>query len=234
MIKRIKRSGNLSELAFKEIRNYITENKLKVGDKLPSEAKLTYQLGCSKSAVREALKSSEALGIIKVVHGKGAIINRFNFDVIFQNLPYHLQVNKHDLEELLEIREAFEVYFLDKVIDKISSQTISRLQKLVAKMETMAEKGELRDEEDIEFHRLLCESSDNTAALKLLRVFWSFLSKASYVPGYKMDPVVTAKEHREILNAVEEHDVGRAKEAMKNHFSELKERLRDNVKKKRR
>ncbi len=227
MLKRIKKEQTLAELALKEIRDYIVRANLKPGDKLPSEAELVHQLGCGKSSVREALKSLEALGIIKIIHGTGAVVNKFDFNVIFENLPYHLQVSRHDLQELFEIREAFEIYFLDRAIETINSQKIAQLEKLVRKMEEAAREGKSFGREDFMFHQLLFESLNNAAALKLMRVFWDFLFRSRCIPANSTEPVPTAESHRRILDAIKEHDVIKAQKAMKDHFSEIKRRFQN-------
>lgn len=232
MLKSIKRNENLSKMAFREIKDYILRSGLKPGDKLPSEAELSRQLGCGKSPVREALRSLETLGIIKVVHGTGAILSIFNFEVFFENLTYDLQSNRHDLEELFEIREAFETFFLDRIIAKINSKTISRLEKLTGEMEEAAQRGTNFNAQDFEFHRLLFESLDNVAALKLLRTFWNFLRKSRSISPTTSTPRVTAKSHRKILDAIKEGDILQAKEAMREHFLELQERFRARQEKK--
>ncbi len=227
MINRVKRKEGLVELVFKEIKDYIVRAKLKGGDRLPSEAELAHQLGCGKYPVREALRSLEALGIIKIIHGKGAMVKEFNFDVIFQNLPYHLQVNKHNLQELFEIREAFEVRFFDKAIKTMNSHKISQLQEIGQRMQEAAKEGKSFVQEDLQFHRLLFESLHNSIALKLMQVFWDFLSKSPYIRLESTEPATTARGHQEIVDALQEGDAVRAKQAMENHFSELRSRLEE-------
>ncbi len=61
-----------------EIRNrlkrYIIQNKLRPGDKLPTEEALSNSLGVSRPAVREALRSMEALVIIEARQGYGRVV----------------------------------------------------------------------------------------------------------------------------------------------------------------
>ncbi len=227
MLNRVKGEETLVELVFEEIKDYIVRAKLKSGDRLPSEAELAHQLGCGKYSVREALRSLETLGIIKIVHGKGAMVKEFNFDVIFQNLPYHLQVNKHDLQELFEIREAFEVRFLDKAMETMNSHKISQLEEIVQRMQEAAKEGKSLAQEDFQFHWVLFESLHNTAVVKLMKVFWDFLSKSHYIRQESTEPVATANGHKEIVDALKEGDAVRVKEAMENHFSEFRRRLEE-------
>jgi len=230
MLKQITQNETIAKRALKEIKNYIVQANLKPGDKLPSEAEICRQLGCSKSSVREALRSLEALGIIRMVQGVGTIVSRFNFDVIFENLPYHLQVSKQNLQELFEIRAAFEVYFLNKAIETIDAQKVSQLEQLVETMEKKTKKGESFSQEDFMFHSLLFESLHNTAALELMRTFWNFLSRSRYVPLDSTQPLATARGHRKIVNALKRRNVVEAQKAMEEHFSEIRRRLENDDK----
>ena len=45
------------------LKEYILANKLQAGDPLPTEAQLADQLGVSRAAVREGLRSLESLGL---------------------------------------------------------------------------------------------------------------------------------------------------------------------------
>ena len=53
------------------IKHYILENKLQPGDPLPTEAELCDALGASRTSIREAVKTLNALDIVNVRHGHG-------------------------------------------------------------------------------------------------------------------------------------------------------------------
>ena len=61
----------LSDVLQSRLKHHILQNKLRPGDKLPSEDTLATQLGVSRMAVREALRSLEALGLIESRRGVG-------------------------------------------------------------------------------------------------------------------------------------------------------------------
>ena len=50
---------------------YVKEQKLKKGDKLPSERELANILGISRATVRETLQKLEERGIVTVRRGSG-------------------------------------------------------------------------------------------------------------------------------------------------------------------
>ena len=60
-----------SDLVAEEIKRLITAKNLLPGDKLPRESELQSMFSVSKSTMREALKSLEVQGLVKVSTGPG-------------------------------------------------------------------------------------------------------------------------------------------------------------------
>jgi GntR family transcriptional regulator len=67
-------SASLVERVIRELMSFIRKNKLTVGDRLPSQSALAVQLNVSRAALREALASMEASGMIQQVHGVGTFL----------------------------------------------------------------------------------------------------------------------------------------------------------------
>jgi len=83
------------------LRSYILENQLPSGAPLPPENELARRLGVSRSAVREAVKGLESLGLIEIRHGSGLFVGSFSFEPLLNNLPYTLVSNLKELSDLL-------------------------------------------------------------------------------------------------------------------------------------
>ncbi|MFZ5808094.1 MAG: GntR family transcriptional regulator [Chloroflexota bacterium] len=64
----------LSDHVAKWLTEAIENGQYKVGDKLPSVEQLADQLGVGRSSVREAWRHLQALGVIRIVHGKGTFV----------------------------------------------------------------------------------------------------------------------------------------------------------------
>lgn len=58
----------------KKVLKYIKTKGIKIGDKLPSENKLSAELGISRLTLREALNALKQEGIVNSVQGKGTFI----------------------------------------------------------------------------------------------------------------------------------------------------------------
>ena len=58
-----------------KIKSLIIKQNLKSGDLMPTENELIEQLGVSRSSLREAIKSLEALYILDIRHGVGTFVS---------------------------------------------------------------------------------------------------------------------------------------------------------------
>ena len=61
----------------KQLREMITADDLKSGDKIPSERELSERLNVGRSSVREALRALELLGLIETRRGEGNLSGIF-------------------------------------------------------------------------------------------------------------------------------------------------------------
>ncbi|MEA5001918.1 MAG: GntR family transcriptional regulator [Christensenella sp.] len=84
-------------LAYVDTKNklfkYIKANKLKVGDKLPSENQLSELLGVSRLTLREAINALKNEGVVYSVQGKGTFVS-CNMDQIADTLNNNLSVTE--------------------------------------------------------------------------------------------------------------------------------------------
>ncbi len=97
------KSKKLYLRVYDEIREYILQNKLQPGDKLPTEMEMCHQLGVSRNVLREAIKSLEITGIVTSKPGVGIIIRECNMDYIMSSFISNLSVNNDShMEEYVE------------------------------------------------------------------------------------------------------------------------------------
>ncbi|WP_017186298.1 FadR/GntR family transcriptional regulator [Alkalibacillus haloalkaliphilus] len=89
-----------------QIRQFIEEQELKDGDRLPSERELSEQLNASRASIREALRAVELLGLIETRHGEGTFLRTYK--------PYHSVelLSTFVLREVKTKDELLEVKFL--------------------------------------------------------------------------------------------------------------------------
>ena len=93
---------------------------------MPTENELIEQLGVSRSSLREAIKSLEALHILDIRHGVGTFVSESSLVPMIRGLSFHTQLNLHNdhnqLINILDIREILEYGFAPMVLGKISQE----------------------------------------------------------------------------------------------------------------
>lgn len=142
------------------IKEYVRENSLRVGDRLPSENELADKLQVSRNVVRQALSSLEGSGIVRIEHGRGAFISEpsANRD-LFENLSLWLDLDNLDTDTYYQIRLGLEQGLLQLVIDHATEQDLQELEALASEMERRSPDnlGSLHKD----FHRVLLKASGN-------------------------------------------------------------------------
>jgi DNA-binding FadR family transcriptional regulator len=212
------------------LKQYIIANRLKPGDRLPPEEDLVEQLGVSRSALREALRSMEALGIIAAQHGVGRIVLPFSFEPLLKNLSYGLLFHNQSLLQVTEIRKALDAYFIESTIRNVDETVLSTLSTLVDRMKAHAEAGEDFEQEDYEFHRLLFTCCGNDLAIELFEITWQARSAAiSRSLVVQELPPGTHQEHRDLLDAIAARDVERARRIIVAHHWNIEYRFRQAI-----
>jgi len=208
------------------LKEYILANRLQAGDPLPTEAQLADQLGVSRAAVREGLRSLESLGMIYSRRGEGRYVRGFNLDPILENLHYSLLFDTEDAREMIEVREQLEIGFIGAAIAAMDSETLSDLRSLVTEMRQRALSGEYFLDKDLEFHASIYRPINNHVLSKLLDVFHAIyrnLRDRSLL--VTRNPVIEVGNHEGILNAIEARDSELARQLVRDHFIGIKQRI---------
>lgn len=210
----------------RRVKEYIVENRLQPGDKLPTEDYLSERLGVSRTAVREAMSSLEALGLVEARRGVGRIVRHFNFDAIVSNLPYSLAFNSHDVLEAYELRKALDAHFIEPAIENLTEKDIVELEAIVDRMKKQLEEGLPVSEADHAFHALLYARARSTLAKQLFEITWAIKVNSYDYPKLKGDYIETADDHCAILAAIKQQDAVRARELLLASHFRTEEKIR--------
>ncbi|TQE90680.1 FadR family transcriptional regulator [Ureibacillus terrenus] len=91
-----------------KLKDIIITQKLKPGDKLPSERVLSEMLGVGRSSVREALRSLELLGIIETRHGGGTFLASSQQYRLVELLATFILQENQSIQDVHKTREIHE------------------------------------------------------------------------------------------------------------------------------
>lgn len=233
-IKSYKEITSLQTFVQEQLKLYILESNLKYGSLLPTEKKLSEKLGVSRTAIREALKVLETLGIIETKHGVGSFVRDFNYEAILKNLPYNLKLDIGKFSEVFEVRFCLECWFIAKDIEKYTVMDISELKEVLNKMEEkIIENVEEKELVDIHsnFHTLLYRNSKNELLIDLIRIFSTIQKNLVVLHRYTTKNRLNfIKLHRTIIEAIEAKDPFMAQKKLRLHFAETIKWIQDNTK----
>lgn len=202
------------------IREYILQNQLQPGDKLPTEEQLATQLQVGRTAVRETFRRLEALGIVESHQGYGRVVRDFNFDPILNGLSYGLVFHSHNILQVLEIRRALDDFFIKEAIEKLEEADIAELEAIVQRMISGGQGNPHFHQEDHDFHALLYRRCGNQLAAQLFEITWTVRMHAidRHTALSEMPPGII-EEHSAILAAIKAHDTTLARQYLLDHHN---------------
>lgn len=213
------------------IKKLIVDQRLPSGASLPTETELMELLGVSRNSVREALKALQAMGIVEIRHGFGTYVGPMSMapmieGLIFRTVAGHYR-GEDSLLQLLELREAVETGLVARLAGRIPDPDLVELDAIVARMEEEAATGAVGADTDRAFHAALYRHLDNQLLSEVLAAFWdAFHRVRTDLIDVHQDPRVTWEQHRAILAAVRSGDAQRAEAAVRDHFGNIRARLR--------
>ncbi|MEU8567951.1 FadR/GntR family transcriptional regulator [Streptomyces pathocidini] len=214
------------------IKKLIVDRRLPSGAPLPTETDLMELFGVSRNSVREALKALQAMGIVEIRHGFGTYVGPMSMAPMIEGLTFRTVAGHYrgedSLLQLLELREAVETGLIARLAGRVPAADLAELDALVSRMEEEAAGGAVRADTDRAFHAALYRGLDNLLLSEVLEAFWDAFHRVrtDLVEAPQPDPETTCRQHREILEAVRSGDATRAEEAVRDHFGNIRTRLR--------
>lgn len=217
-------STGRSEVA-ERLRRLIESNHFTAGDRLPSERELAERLGVSRTIVREAISTLEAIGLIEVRHGSGSYITG---RVPAQNLSSMWSAwyaaHRHDLIYLLQVREALEMKAAELATANATPEVVAALREKLDEMYAAAARNDIAAvaELDARFHRVLIEASGNPILLQLLSSLDTVLENDRIATFSLSDRLERSlHDHTNIIAAIERRDLQAVQAALYQHFESV-------------
>lgn len=209
----------LYEDIIKQIIDRVKSGELKPGDKLPTERELSLQLNVSRTAIREALRSLEIMGVIDSKVGSGTYIKEMNLDILMDSFAAVLTKNDRLIIELIEVRMLLEVEIAKLAARRIDEKKASAIEKTLDLMEKEISEGGLGLKGDNAFHNELAKAGDNLAMTSILGLCGELLDSTRKAALKAMrDQKKGLDDHRAIFYAVKKGDEEDAARLMKEHL----------------
>ncbi len=201
-----------------KILEYIENNHLEPGDRLPTEPELCVLFGVSRTPLRESMKYLEIMGIVSVERSKGTFVRRFDATELLARLPMRLFYQRDEFLQMTQIRMILEEHCLLQAIGKGTDEDFSKLKASIEEMRLRAEHGESMLKEDIAFHNILADISRGGSLLRcFLQVLWDLRLR---LPTDDTPAALWERyeRHNRLYLAIHEHDTQMARVYLTEHF----------------
>ena len=221
-LEAIPRNRVFSEVA-KQLQTRIV-SRLKPGDMLPPERELVRRFGVSRSSIRDAIRSLEAVGLLEPRQGIGTVVREVPPDAVVTPMASVLLQKHKVISELLDVRDVIEPALARRAAVHASPEQIAEMEAILRRQEEKVRHGELATDEDSAFHYTLALAADNSMMMKLVQVLMDLLreTRERSLQGEGRAQKSLAGHHR-ILAALKRGDASAAEAAMRGHLSEIQE-----------
>ena len=201
----------LADQVSEVIYNKIANNEIRPGERLPSEAELSEQLGVGRPTVREALSKLMGLGLI--YKGDYYITVAENVNSSVQSGLAPLLLVNWEIRELYEARIQIECNLISLAVRKATAENILKLHEINNKMQDVVLNGKKYWESDMEFHSYIATISANEVMKSISKVinkmFQRYENKIQELYDLQSE---TYDTHLKLIDAIEKGDEQTAKE----------------------
>ncbi len=222
--RRIRTPRAFEEIA-EQIRGQLVSRRLRAGDRLPAERALAEQFGVSRNTLREALRSLENSGLLRLQKGAtgGAFVRESTGDAIVTGLRDMFHLGAIKPAHLTEARVMIESIAVRAACDRATRKDIEALNANIAAAERAArEKIGFFDQAAIhlEFHRIIARATKNPVMVIVMEALIDVMQHFIRAIGQKRNPWVIPSRRR-FMKHFEAGDSDAAVAEMEEHLERL-------------
>lgn len=213
---------SVAESVAQRILGLIKSGSLKPGDQLPTERDLAASLQVSRPSVREALRGLAILGVVKTRQGGGAYISALDAMTLLEPLQFFISLDNCNVDELYDARLLVETGIARRAAQRMDEADLVKLRALAESQNKLVNDPVAFRVSDDAFHALIWDGAANPflarVALSLNVLGMDFRRTAAENSGV-LDQ--SARDHLEIVTALELRDPDRAAEAITRHVRNI-------------
>ncbi|TKA96715.1 FadR family transcriptional regulator [Cereibacter changlensis] len=217
---------SVTQQAAQAMRDGILSGRWPEGTQMPSQRDLCELLGVSRTALREAMTTLEALGYLSIEVGRGVFItSQGDWPSVDRAQG---RGRRYAAAEVLQARYFLEGWAAQLAVAGIDQVRLDRLVGLLEAMDGALARQELAelDRLDEEFHGIIAEACGNSMLMDLLEIVRGAYARRERSQRAQTAPeggklVVISRrvaEHRRIVEAFQAGDPAEANRAMRAHI----------------
>ncbi len=221
----------ISHEVFNQIHGLITGGKLKPGEKLPPERKMTSLFNVSRSSVREAIMKLECLGFVQQRHGEGTFVQSATEAPLTNYLEQCFE-QEHFLSDFMEIRNVLETWAAATAAKRATPDDILKLRRCLDIMAEQPMRGKASYKLNRNLHFLIAGATRNTFLIHFMKTISHQMIKITekvYADTFDNQDVFETLliQHTDIVTAIQDRNPSAAYDSMKAHLSYANEKARE-------
>ncbi len=237
-LSRIEKSPDIPTLVMNQIIELISQGKLKIGEKLPSEQEMTELFGISRISLREAMKLLEAKGYIESRDRKGKYVRSLT-DNVKSSIEDLISIDHEKIWELLAVRRLIDSEAAYLAAKNAAKDQKKRFNKLVERIGSIGSENVLTSKEGgklySDFFDILADATRNTIFVHLRESIAHVLTGAFPYSRKKLSRVDNCSNEivqqlNRIIEAIDRKDPDAAKALTIEHIDYIEKSLRKALK----
>lgn len=181
--------------AYEWIRDAIESREIEVGAPLP-ENQLAREIGISRTPIREALRSLEQDGYVKIIPQKGAFVS---------------EISLEDIKEIYDIRKLLEPFAALSAVNRIPEEEIDEMERGWKALKKAAVAGDVDlarvSEMDLLLHMTITKYAANKRIGAIISTYHAQIKRFQKLSAQSLSDIhETIGQHLEILEKLRERD----------------------------
>lgn len=221
MLEKVERVTT-DKVVAERLKQWIIENDLQPEDRLPTEQQLSVELGVARHTLREGIKRLSQLGIVGSRVGSGLYISKVNFDNVAEYILFLKQRGYITLDDIVSVRLTLECSVAGAAARQADGDHIAEMEKIVEQMDESWANNNFKSyvSQDINFHLTLADSTGNLLLSGIINALRQVIQE--HMSSLDETTVNNSlQQHRDILQAVREHNAELAEERMYKHLKDV-------------
>lgn len=218
------KKGNINHLVNR-LTTYFAEqmfdHRLKKGDRIEPDRLLAEKLGVGRSALREAMKVLEILGMVDIRPGQGSYISNREADFFIVPLSWSLFLNGNQIDGIVEVRNLLEVKAAGLAAKNITEEKRNHLHDISHRLHRSYMEKDFKGflDADLAFHICIAECSGNQVIYSMIQTISNLMrhvSKSGMMDENQLRDIY--EEHQKIYGLILAGDEKGASLAMEAHM----------------
>ena len=226
------RARNLTEELAARLADGVLSGRLEPGARLPTEQEMMTAYGVSRTVVREAVSALRTEGLVVTRQGLGAFVAP---DVRLR--PFRIDLERlHSIPEvvaLMELRTGVEIEAAGFAAERRRAADLKAIHRALDAIDQALARGEAAVDHDFAFHCAIARAARNEHFPRFLEYLGRFIIPRQSIRAGQGGPEEQAAylrrvqaEHRQIFDAIAKGAPDAARQGMRAHLGNSRERYK--------